>query len=214
MLVASLVVFHFVMYFSTEAAESARREALETRRQAVARMEQERLRRETEERQFRETYVNELPALAPASLAKATVLGVKGEGPGAQTDLVRGRLVEMLGREGSSTIDAFKPAFYEDDLFEDLWKGDRSILQRLGVLDQGPRACLVARVTFSDAQRTDLEGLVSVHGTLSLLLITENRTKGPAVFSATGAGFDAASAAANCAKRLAETMKLDEILPR
>jgi nucleotide-binding universal stress UspA family protein len=220
--VGCIVAFYLVMYAWTKPAESQRKQRLEAERQELARSEeqnrqqlarseQERNRREQEKRQFGERYVKDLASVAPTDMPNAIALVIKAEGPGAETDALRGRLVEAIQRQGKLAVDVFKPAFCQDSLFDDLWKGDRSVLRRLRLSDQGPGGFLLAKLTVSQPERTDVRDVLSVQGSVSFLLMTKDAAKGPVVFKAPGVGFDASSAGADCCRRILETMKPENV---
>ena len=82
----------------------------------------------------------------------------------------------------------FKPAFYTSGQFGDLWNGDQSVLERLRLLEGVSGWVLLAKVSFSPPEKTDIEGLVSVPGTLSMMLVNREGRNGPWDFRAAGAG--------------------------
>jgi hypothetical protein len=96
-------------------------------------------------------------------------------------------------------------------MFDGLWSGDQSILDRLRLFDGGSGCLLLCKANYSRPSKTDFEGIVSVQGTLSLILVTKEGRGGPWVFKASGAGGDQATAASNCAKRLVEAIDVDVV---
>ena len=163
------------------------------------------------ERRFRETFVNE-SLLASSGAAAQVILVIASDKPDSQAEALQGRVAQLLAEKGKKTVSGiFKPAFY-GSLFDNLWQGDQSVLERLRVFDETSSPLLLGRASFSPAEKTDYEGLVSVQGTISIVQLKKDGRSGPWVFKASGAGNDAATATANCAKRLAEAIDLDVIL--
>jgi hypothetical protein len=166
------------------------------------------------ERQFRETYVNDAVVSSAAS-ADSVILALKSDPSDSQGDALQGLLAELLARKGKHPVSgAFKPAFYARGMFDDLCGGDQSVLGRLRLFDGAPGCLLLCKPSLSDASKTDFEGLVSVQGTLSLILVTDEGRRGPWVFKASGAGVDRATASANCAKRLIEEIDVDVVFQK
>jgi hypothetical protein len=187
--------------------EKIRRED-EARREA-SRREDERRREELAAQRFREKY-------ATGSLRNAgddvVVVAVKGEGTNPQSDIVRGRLTEMVAKADKKPFaTVFKPAFYSEGRFDELWGGDSSLIPKLGVHDNDSAIFLLAKVTLSEATRTSFGDFVAVQGTLSICTLHNGVTNGPWVYNAEGAGSDPRRAAAACAERLVTALERDKI---
>lgn len=164
------------------------------------------------ERRFRETYVNDTVISSSDASADRVILALKNDPPDSQGDALQGRLADLLARKNKRPVSgAFKSSFYTTGLFDDLWSGDQSVLERLHLLDGASGCLLLCKATFSGASKTDFEGIESVQGTLSLVLVTKEGRSGPWVFKASGAGGDRATANANCAKRLVDAIDLDVV---
>jgi hypothetical protein len=173
---------------------------------------QERDTSQSTERRFHETYVNDSVVSSSVAAADRVILAVKSDPPNSQEDVLQGLLADLIARKNKHPVTgAFKSSFYAGGLFDELWSGDQSVLERLRVLDGGPGCLLLCRATSSEAQKTTFEGLVSVQGTLSLILVTKEGRSGPWAFKASGAGGDRAEASANCAKRLAAAIDMDVV---
>ncbi len=162
------------------------------------------------ERRFHETYVNASVLSSSVASADRVVLALKNDPPDSQGDALQGLIAELLAKKSKRPVSgAFKSSFYTGGLFDELWSGDQSVLERLRLLDSG--CLLLCKASLSGASKTDFEGLVSVQGTLSLSLVTKEGRSGPWAFKASGAGGDRATANANCAKRLADAIDLDVV---
>lgn len=185
-----------------------RKKAQESQEHAKAEEKQKKL---DAERRFRETYVDEKPLSAPGT---AIVLAIKLSAADLQTEALTGRIADLLVAKGKKPASgAFKPAFY-DALFDGVWKGDGAVLERLRVFDGANRPVLLGRADFAAPGKTDFEGVVSVRGTLSLVLVEKQGRRGPWTFNASGAGGDSAVATAACVKRLAEAIEVDAIFEK
>ncbi len=117
---------------------------------------------------FRETYVNvNDPAFAPSTRAPKVVLAIKTEGSDPEGSSIQGRVAQLLrGKNRNVYNGAFKPTFYTGGPFGDLWNGDQTVLDRLRLLEGTSGWVLLGKVSFSQPEKTDIEGLVSVPGTL------------------------------------------------
>ena len=166
------------------------------------------------DRRLQETYLNN-GVLSSLAVADAQViLAVKNVATDWQRDSVEGPLAKWLVTKKKHPVSGlFKPAFYTNGSFDALWNGDQSLVERLHLLDASSGCLLLARASFSAAAKTDYEGLVSVQGTLSIIVVRKDGRNGPSVFKVSGAGGDEATATANCAKRLVETIDSDVLFP-
>jgi hypothetical protein len=163
------------------------------------------------ERRFRETYVN-AALISSAPSAGAVILAFKPEPADSAGETIEGLLADALAKKSKNVVSGvFKPAFYTGGLFDGLWGGDPSALTRLGVLDATAAPLLLCRASFAEASKTDFQGIVSVQGTLSIIVVTRAGRAGPRVFKASGVGGDRADAAANCAKRLVEAIDMGAV---
>jgi hypothetical protein len=166
------------------------------------------------ERRFRETYVNDTVVSSVAS-ADRVILAFKNDPSGSQGDALQGLVASVLARKNKRPVSgAFKSPFYTNGLFDDLWNGDQSVLERLNLLDGAPGCFLLCKTSLAAAAKTDYEGLVSVQGTVSIIVVKTDGRTGPSVFKASGAGGDEATATANCVKRLVDAIDWDVVFPR
>lgn len=167
------------------------------------------------ERRFRETHVNDAVISSSVASADRVILALKNDPPDSPRDALQGLLADLLARKNKHPVTgALKSSFYTSGLFDEVWSGDQPILERLHLLDGVPGGLLLCKATFSGASNTDFEGIVSVQGTLSLILVTKEGRGGPWVFRASGAGGDRATANANCAKRLVDAIDLDVVFQK
>ncbi len=176
-------------------------EAAERERQATA----------EKERRFRETYVNDTVVSSSVASGEKVILAMKNDPPDSQGDGLQGLLAELLQRKNKRPVTGgFKSSFYTSGLFDELWNGDLSVLERLRLFD-ATGSLLLCRANLSPDSKTAFEGLVSVKGTVSLILVNKDGRSGPWVFKASGAGGDRATATANCAKRLVEAVDVEVV---
>jgi hypothetical protein len=183
----------------------------DTRDRQRAAESQNQTRAETE-RRFRETYVNDTVVSSSVASDDRVILAMKNDPSDSQGGDLQGLLAELLVRKNKRPVSgAFKSFFYTSGLFDELWSGDQSILERLHLLDVGPGCLFLCKASFSAAAKTDYEGLVSVKGTLSIIVVKKDGRNGPRAFKASGAGDDEATATANCVKRLVETIDVGAV---
>jgi hypothetical protein len=191
-----------------------RAEAEEQEKQAKAEADnREKQAKSIADDRFRKTYVNvNDPAFAPGAPAPKVVLAIKAEGSDAEGNSLRGWVAQLLKEKKKNVYNgAFKPAFYTGGPFEDLWNGDQSVLERLRLLEGASGWVLLGKVRLSQPEKTGIEGLVSVPGTLSIMLVNSGGQNGPWDLRAAGAGVNAAEARANAVKRLMESIDVDAI---
>ena len=151
-------------------------------------------------RQFQETYLNSGVLATLAAPGPVAMLAWRTDPPGPQADAVQGNVLGLVAKKGIRAVAGlFKPAFYTTSAFDDLWNGDQSIVDRLGLLEKPSSSMLLASVKLSGASATEFAGLVSVQGTLSIIVVDKQGRRGPFVFSAAGSGADLATASATCA---------------
>ena len=187
-------------------------EVRERKQRATEQAENEKQTKAATDRRFRETYVSDAVVSPPVIVADRVFLAVKIDPPDAQGDVLQGLLADQVAKKNKRPVSgAFKPAFYATSPFEDVWNGDRSILDRLRFFDGASVCVLLCKANLSGTPKSGFEGIVSVQGTLSLVLVKKDGRSGPWVFNASGAGSDRASAAASCAKRLAESVDIDSV---
>jgi hypothetical protein len=167
------------------------------------------------DQRFQETYLNSGVLSSSEAVDARVILAVKNESSDWQRDSLQGPLARLLATNKKHPVSGlFKPVFYSSGSFDALWNGDQSLMVRFHLLDATSGCLLLARVSFSTAAKTDYEGVVSVQGTLSIIVVKKEGRNGPWVFKASGAGNDDAMANANCAKRLVEAIDLDVVFPR
>lgn len=90
---------------------------------------------------------------------------------------------------------------------------DQTVVQRLRLFDGPPRCLLLAKANFSQAEKTDFEGLISVQGKLAIMRLNKDGRTGPWTFNASGAGNNPTTATEACAKRLVEQIDVGVIFP-
>jgi hypothetical protein len=163
------------------------------------------------ERRFRETYLNDGVVIGQEN---KIMLAFRSDPPNSEADTLEAQFAKLLASERRQSLSGlFKPAFYTGALFDDLWNGDTSIVDRLKLLPQPSSSLVLGKSNFSLPAKADLDGIISVRGTLSLVVIRKDGRSGPWEFHASGAGGDAREANANCAKRLLEAIDLRVVLP-
>ncbi|MBI2477095.1 MAG: hypothetical protein HYV60_00065 [Planctomycetia bacterium] len=166
------------------------------------------------DRRFREKYLDGTLLSAPKR-ANIVLLVIKDEQSGGNRDIVAQHLSAWLVKANKTpVVGALKPAFYDDGLFDAVWNGDLSVLNRLQLFEDVPRSLLLCSADLSAASPSEIEGFVSVQGSLKLILVTNAGRSGPWVFDAPGAGGDQATASANCVKRLVETLDVDVVFAK
>ena len=166
------------------------------------------------ERRFRETHVNER-ALASTASGVQVLLAVRADGPDAPGDSVSGQIANVLAKNNKNPVsDAFKPAFYAGGLLDDLWNGDQSVVERLRLFEGSSRRLMLAKASFSRADKTDFEAVVSVQGRLTIVMLDKAGRTGPWTFNASGAGTTPSMAMDACAKRLVEAIDIGIVLAR
>ena len=164
------------------------------------------------DRQFREKYLD-ATVLSAGNRENAVLLVIKMEPTGGDREIVAQHLSAWLVKaKRMPVVGALKPAFLADGLFDTVWNGDGSSLNRLELFHGATRSLLLAKADYTRAEKTDFEGLLSVRGTLSFIAIDGGGRKGPTSFASSGAGGDAATARSNCAKRLVEAAVASAVL--
>ncbi|MCE9552597.1 MAG: hypothetical protein K8T91_04365 [Planctomycetes bacterium] len=185
---------------------------VQKRQSAVQAAERDQKAKVDADRQFREKYLD-ATVLSAINRENAVLLMIKAEPTGGDREIVAQHLSAwLLQAKKMPVVGALKPAFLDDGLFDAVWNGDGSAIDRLQMFQGATRSLLLAKVEYTRAEKTDFEGLLSVRGTLSFIAIDGGGRKGPTSFASSGAGADVTTAKSNCAKRLVDVAVASAVL--
>jgi len=136
--------------------EQAQMKAVQDQKRAKAdAAEREKQTKVEAERRFRDLNSDQDVISSAVTSAETIVLAVKSDP--AQSQEIEGRLAKFLRDKGKRPVTgAFKTEFYRRGYFDQVWRGDRSILQRLHLFDRGPLCVLLCKPEFSPGERQTL----------------------------------------------------------